>query len=66
MPIKSEPYWFAVCDGCGERADYDEFTAWQTRDLAETSTEEIGWTSDGDKWRCPGCPPLDAKAGDAP
>jgi hypothetical protein len=59
MPIKSAPYYFAVCDKCGERADYDEFTAYE--DAGHAADEAIAgdWTEKGDVWHCPDCPPLD-------
>ena len=28
MPIQSAPYYFAVCDDCGNAPISDEFTAW--------------------------------------
>lgn len=45
MSIKSAPYYWAVCDCCGERADYGDFSAWsdegQARDYDEASFQYI-------------------------
>jgi hypothetical protein len=56
MPLASAPYYFLVCDNCGERADYDEFTAYETKALAIDEASE--WTCEGDVFHCPECPPL--------
>ena len=62
MPISSAPYYFAVCDNCGERADYDEFSAYEKPGMAADEAICAEWTQDGDKWHCPACPPLDDEA----
>ena len=66
MPIKSAPYYWAECDTCGVRAEYDEFSALETAEQAEGWALESGWTSDGDAFRCPdwpGCAPLAGDTG---
>ena len=57
MPIKSAPYYWVECDGCGERAEYDEFAAWSEKSQAIDYAAD--WTQDGEKFHCPACPPLD-------
>jgi hypothetical protein len=63
MPIKSAPYYWLECDNCGERADYDDFSAWKDLSMAIDRAEE--WTQDGEKFHCPMCPPLDVEADEA-
>lgn len=55
MPLKSEPFWFVTCDGCGERCDYVEYAAWQEPGSAIDEAAELDWTQDGEKWFCPEC-----------
>jgi hypothetical protein len=65
MPIKSAPYYYAVCDNCGERADYDEFTAWEDPSQARDQAIAAEWTERDDRWHCPKCPPLDTDEDEA-
>ena len=58
MPIKSALYYYAVCDNCGERADYDEFTAYEDAGQAADVAVHLGWTKAGEILHCPDCPPL--------
>ena len=44
MPIESAPYYFAKCDNCGERANYDEFTAYDDPGLAADEAVAVDWT----------------------
>ena len=64
MPVKSAPYYWLECDGCGELADYDEFSAFKDFSTAIDRAEE--WTRDGEKFHCSACPPLDAEDGNEP
>ena len=53
MSIKSAPYYWMVCDGCGVSAqDGQEFTAWQDKAGAVASACDAGWltTEDGRHW----------------
>lgn len=59
MPISNAPYYFAVCDNCGERADYNEFSAFEEPGHAIDEAISAEWTQDGEKFHCPACPPLD-------
>jgi hypothetical protein len=61
MAIESAPYYFAKCDGCGERAEYDEFSALESASMAADQALDSDWTHKGDLWHCPACPPLDAE-----
>jgi hypothetical protein len=58
MPLESAPYWFAKCDNCGDHADYDEYSAFQDPGHAGDAAIAIDWTSKGETWHCPQCPPL--------
>jgi hypothetical protein len=46
MTIKSAPYFWAICDCCGARAEYGDYAAWadedQARDYSEAGFEHIG------------------------
>ena len=59
MPVQSEPFYFLVCDGCGERADYDDYSAWADPGQAVDAADD--WTQEGEKFHCPHCPPLDVE-----
>ena len=65
MPIESEPYYFAVCDNCGKRAEYHdgEITGWQQKDAVADETTALEWTEKDGKFHCLQCPPLDAGDG---
>lgn len=58
MSLKSEPYYWLVCDECGERADYDEFSAFEDVGQAYDRALDLGWTSDGERDHCENCPTL--------
>ena len=58
MPIKSEPYYFAVCDNCGDRADYGDFSAWKDHGAAADKALASDWTEKDGVFHCPGCPSL--------
>lgn len=62
MPVKSELYFYLVCDNCGERADYSEYSAWA--DVGQAVDAADDWTQDGEKFHCPSCPSLDINEGD--
>lgn len=59
MGLESRPYWFTVCDNCGHRADYGDFTAWEQPAGAEEASLACEWTTDlAGRWHCPSCPVL--------
>jgi hypothetical protein len=64
MPLTSAPYWFAKCDNCGERAEYDGFSAFEDAGHAADMAIDGEWTRKGDVWHCPACPRLDDEAED--
>lgn len=57
MTVRSEPYFWAVCDGCGDRAEYGDWSAMATADQAVECLE--GWVTvdgkDGEMHYCFGC-----------
>lgn len=58
--IKSNTYYYVVCDNCGRRADYGvehESEAWRTPDNAVDLLPAF-WTTNG-RHHCPRCPPLE-------
>ena len=60
MSLKSAPYYWLRCDGCGEYSGYNALSSpAKVVDLAL----EAGWSMQGERHHCPECPPLDAEAG---
>ena len=41
MALKSAPYYWLECDGCGELAEYDEFSAFKDVSTAIDRAEEL-------------------------
>ena len=74
MSVKSAPYYWIVCDGCGQRLPHcgGEYTALDSRDDAIEEAYASDWTTDGVRHHCPNCPTLavcercDFPAGDDP
>lgn len=60
MSVKSAPYWWVECDGCGERCQHcgGEFTALDDHGDAVQDAQDQGWTTDGTKHHCTECPVL--------
>lgn len=56
--IKSAPFYFVVCDGCGRKAnEYSDYEAWSDVDGAVFEATESGWTTDGEgRHHCHKCP----------
>jgi hypothetical protein len=63
MPLKSEPYYFVVCDGCGQAADYDDYTAWKDPGTAIDMAIDSEWTRKDETFHCTACPSLDPEEG---
>jgi hypothetical protein len=60
MSIKSEPYYFAVCDRCGAKADYGDFTAMADAGQAGDYLDDQDWLTvgsrdGGEKHYCGNC-----------
>jgi hypothetical protein len=56
MSVKSAPYYWVECDGCGVRC---EFAAYGERSFAvDEAVDELDWTTDGVEFACPKCPGL--------
>ena len=60
MALKSEPYYWIVCDRCGQRCDYGDFSAWAQADVAADGAEQSDWLtvevdSGEDKHFCDRC-----------
>jgi hypothetical protein len=58
--LKSAPYYWIVCDGCGEDADYGDFTAFNDPGRAEDGVRDQDWTTDGTRHHCDACPDITA------
>jgi hypothetical protein len=58
MSIKSAPYYWVECDGCGERCEYDEFTAMANEGSAIDMALDAEWSTDGSEHHCTECPVL--------
>jgi hypothetical protein len=56
VSVKEAPYYWIECDNCGERADYDEFSAMDTPDAAIDRAINSEWTEQGGRHHCPDCP----------
>jgi hypothetical protein len=56
MSLKSAPYYWVVCDNCGERCEYDEFSAWADPGYAVQGAIDGEWSAQGDRHHCPECP----------
>ena len=54
MSVQSKPYYWAVCDCCGERADYGDYAAWDTEDRA-LDYDEASFQRIGDEDLCAAC-----------
>jgi len=53
--IKSAPYYWLECDGCGKRTDWDEVNAWETIEAAIDNADGIDWESENGQHLCPAC-----------
>jgi endogenous inhibitor of DNA gyrase (YacG/DUF329 family) len=58
MSLKSAPYFWVECDGCGDRCEYGDFAAWADADYAIDGATEADWTELDGKHHCPSCPEL--------
>lgn len=58
MSLKSAPYYWLECDGCGEHCDYGDFSAMANSGCAIDGALDDEWTTDGEKYHCPECPTL--------
>jgi hypothetical protein len=56
MTLKSAPYYWLECDKCGERAEYDEFSAMGTAGQAIDLAIDGEWSMQGERHHCPACP----------
>jgi hypothetical protein len=61
MAIKSTPFYWSECDGCGARAEYEggDISAWAEPDQAEDEAiDKLDWERlDDDRLVCDGCRP---------
>ncbi len=58
MSVKSAPYYWLECDGCGAKADYGDFSAMSDEGSAVDCALDSEWTTDCEKHHCPRCPML--------
>ena len=63
MAIKSEPSYYVVCDGCGARAGYSDWSGWTDAVGAEEMLDD-DWLVRGDKHYCLRCWPDDEEGND--
>lgn len=60
MALKSEPYYWVVCDRCGTRCDYGDYSAMSDEQTALDGAENVDWLLVGE-WPnytghfCDGC-----------
>ena len=54
--IKSEPYYWVVCDKCGARCEYGDFSAMADEGSAVDGAVESEWSVQGERHHCPACP----------
>ena len=57
-PMKSAPYYWLVCDNCGQPADYGDYTAMGDEGYAIDCALDSEWSTDGEKYNCPSCPSI--------
>jgi len=57
MTVQSAPYFWVVCDRCGQRHDHEEYSAWQHEDEAEMVADDSDWWIERGNHVCPGCQP---------
>lgn len=60
MTIKSAPFYWAICDRCEHRHEYDMYSAWSDKDTVDEYAEETGWHVEGGNhvcWLCIPHPP---------
>lgn len=56
MTIKSAPYYWVECDGCGDRCEYGDFSAMGDPGQAVDGATESEWSVQGERHHCPSCP----------
>ena len=58
MAIKSAPYYWVECDGCGARHEDGEYSAWGDPGSAVDYAIGSDWTEKDGVHHCPACPSL--------
>ena len=62
MSIKSAPYYWVECDGCGAKStEGGDFSAWADAATAEEDAHGSDWTEDNGKHYCDGCGESEAR-----
>lgn len=56
MSIKSAPYYWVECDGCGARCEYGDFSAMADPGAAVDGAYDDEWSVQGERHHCPSCP----------
>ncbi len=56
MSIKSAPYYWVVCDNCGVRDEYGDFSAMSDSGQAVDLAIDADWSEQGGRHHCPACP----------
>jgi hypothetical protein len=56
MTIRSAPYYWLECNGCGVRADYGDFSAMDGEGEAIDLALDGEWTKQRERHHCPSCP----------
>jgi hypothetical protein len=57
MSYGEQPYYWAVCDRCGYRAEYDEYAAWSGKDQVDEYADDAGWYVEDGHHVCDDCTP---------
>jgi hypothetical protein len=57
MTIKSAPFYWAVCDRCGQRHEYTDYFAWDDIDTVNEYADDSNWHVEGSNHICEECTP---------
>lgn len=55
MSLQSKPYYWVVCDCCGEKADYGDYSAWSDEGQAIEFMDDADFKRIDDEDLCPLC-----------
>lgn len=58
MSLRSAPYYWVECNNCGERCEYDDFSAMSTPGQAVGLAVDADWSEQGERHHCPECPTI--------
>lgn len=56
MSLKSAPFYWVICDGCGAKStEGGEYAAWESAGTAEQDALDSEWSEHKGKHYCDGC-----------